>query len=79
MAREISTAETEEIREIFDHFDRNKNGKIETSELTDLLNALGSDMDEDEIKLGLSIVDSDGNGTIEWGEFLTWWSETRSA
>ena len=69
----------EEIREIFDHFDRDSNGVIDASEFRALLEALGADMEPEEIALGLSIVDADSNGTVEWDEFLPWWAENRPA
>ena len=79
MSQAISQEQLEEIREIFDHFDRDKNGVIDASEFRALLEALGAEMEPEEIAIGLSIVDSDQNGTVEWDEFLPWWSENRPA
>lgn len=64
-----------ELHEIFDHFDKNKNKKIESNELADLLNALGADMSESEVATGLRALDEDGNGTIEFDEFAAWWAD----
>tara|TARA_R110002096_G_scaffold350395_2_gene543531 strand:- start:118464 stop:118667 length:204 start_codon:yes stop_codon:yes gene_type:complete len=63
-----------ELREIFEHYDKDKSGSIESSELTTLLNALDAGMSEAEIATGLRALDEDGNGTIEFDEFVAWWT-----
>jgi calmodulin len=65
----------EEIRDIFNHFDKDKNGTIDAEELAALLEALGADMSDEEMAIGLSVVDADGNGTIEFDEFAAWWTD----
>ena len=55
--------------------DGTKNGTIDASEFKALLDALGADMGDEEMAIGLSIVDADGNGTIEFREFATWWTD----
>ena len=70
----ISQAMMDEIREIFDHFDKDGNGTIEVGEFTDLLSALGADMDEGEVAVGLEVLDTNGNGRIDFDEFVSWWS-----
>ncbi len=67
----------DEVRDIFGHFDRDKNGTIDAGEFKALLEALGADMEPEAIEIGLSIVDSDGNGTVEFDEFLAWWTENQ--
>lgn len=62
-----------ELKEIFGHFDKNNNGVIESGELSGLLDALGADMTEAEVQTGLSALDHNGNGTIEFEEFAAWW------
>jgi calmodulin len=64
-----------ELHEIFDHFDKNKNGKIESNELAALLDALGAEMSDAEVATGLRALDDDGNGTIEFDEFVAWWAD----
>lgn len=77
-ASRLSRDEIAEVREIFDHFDTNRNGLIEASEFKKLVHTLDAEMDPDAILVGLSVVDADGNGTVEWEEFLGWWAETRT-
>jgi hypothetical protein len=67
-----------EIREIFNHYDRDRSGRIEASEFARLCDALGADLDEDELAAGLSVVDKNGDGKVSWTEFLPWWQSTRS-
>lgn len=71
----ISDEAMAELREIFNHFDKNQNGKIESSEFSALLEALGADMSEFEVTTGLRALDDDGNGTIEFEEFAAWWAD----
>lgn len=62
-----------EVREIFNHYDRDGSGQIEAREFARICDALGVELEEEELAAGLSIVDSDGDGRISWDEFLGWW------
>lgn len=62
-----------EVREIFSHYDRDKSGSIDSREFARVCDALGVEMAEDELQVGLTIVDADGDGRINWDEFLGWW------
>ena len=63
----------EELRETFDHFDRDRNNKIDRSEFAELLDALGAEMSADEVQVGFDIIDNNHNGWIEYQEFRAWW------
>lgn len=65
----------QEVREIFDHFDKDGNGTIDPNEFADLLDALGSGFSDQEVQLGLEAIDLNKNGRIEFNEFLKWWNE----
>lgn len=78
MAPRLDPEMLEEIQEIFAHFDRDGNGTIDASELGALLEALGAEMSPEELAVGLEAIDGDGNGTVEFDEFLAWWAETRA-
>ena len=64
---------TNEIREIFDYFDRDKSGAIDSDEFRSLLQAMDAYESDDELQIGLSIIDTNGNGQIEYDEFARYW------
>ena len=64
-----------ELRESFDHFDRDNNGAIDFDEFSELLGVLNSEMETESRRMGFDIIDSDGNGTIDFDEFVSWWRE----
>lgn len=65
----------EELREEFDYFDSDDNGKIEFDEFLGLLEALGADVKDDEAHAGFDALDTDGDGHIDFHEFLAWWED----
>ena len=70
----LTQDQVDEISEIFSHFDTNQNKRIETSEFRNLLVALGGEVSDAEVEAGVEALDTNRNGTIEFGEFLVWWS-----
>lgn len=60
-----------EIKEAFDLFDKNGDGEITTHELDLVIRALGQQATEAELQDMINEVDADGNGMIEFSEFLT--------
>lgn len=75
LVSKISEEALAELHEIFNHFDKNQNGAIESNELAELLEALGAEMSDSEVATGLRALDEDGNGTIEFEEFAAWWAD----
>ena len=75
MAHDIDPDRLDEIKEIFGHFDRNNNRRIEVGEFRDLLLALGGEVVEGEVEAGIEALDHNRNGTIEFSEFLAWWAD----
>ena len=69
--REISI---EELRENFDHFDANGDGKIDAKEFAALMSALGGDEPGSDAAIGFRAIDSDGSGLIEFDEFSRWFA-----
>lgn len=67
--REIST---EELRENFEHFDANGDGRIDMSEFCQLMAALGGDEPEADASIGFKAIDTDDSGVIEFDEFSSW-------
>lgn len=66
-----------EARELFNHYDGNHSGTIEAAEFSRICEALGMEMDDEQLRIGLSIVDADNDGRIGWDEFLSWWKSAR--
>ena len=59
------------FKEAFNLFDKDGNGFINTDELASLLRSLGQNNTEAELQEIISEVDIDGNGSIDFPEFLT--------
>ena len=60
----------DEIREAFSLFDSDASGQIDIRELKAAMRALGFEVKNEELKKMVTDVDNDGNGTIEFAEFL---------
>ena len=50
-----------EFKDAFDIFDEDVSGTVSTSELASVMRTLGQDIDEKEVGIMISEVDSDGN------------------
>merc|ERR1712205_216021 len=66
----LSDEQMDEIREAFSLFDSDASGMIDIRELKAAMRALGFEVKNEELKKMVSDVDNDGNGTIEFTEFL---------
>merc|ERR1711981_1396024 len=66
----LTDEQMEEIREAFGLFDGDASGAIDVRELKAAMRALGFEVKNEELKKMVADVDNDGNGTIEFGEFL---------
>ncbi len=59
-----------QCEEVFDLFDKNKDGSITTNELGDVLRALGANPSRENLQEMIDEMDEDGSGKIEFREFL---------
>lgn len=66
-----------ELKEIFDYFDKDKSGTIDSKELIYLLRCLGENPVEAEVDDLIAALDSDNSGSIDWEEFKTMMLERR--
>jgi len=66
----LQTEEEKEIRMTFKYFDRNKDQKIDSNELKQVMKQLGSEIDDAGVAVLVEYFDLNKNGTIEWAEFL---------
>merc|ERR1712021_79616 len=64
----LTEEQIEEIREAFNLFDADNSGAIDVRELKAAMRALGFEVKKEELKEMIS--DNDGNGSIEFQEFL---------
>merc|ERR1712100_49273 len=65
-----SEEQLDEIREAFSLFDADASGMIDIRELKAAMRALGFEVKNEELKKMVADIDNDGNGTIEFTEFL---------
>merc|ERR1712205_72023 len=67
---QLTDEQLDEIREAFSLFDADASGMIDVRELKVAIRALGFEVKNEELKKMVTDVDNDGNGTIEFVEFL---------
>ncbi|KAL6007280.1 hypothetical protein ACLOJK_032776 [Asimina triloba] len=70
MADLLTEEQIAEFQEAFCLFDKDGDGCITIDELATVIRSLGQDPTEEELQDMINEVDVDGNGTIEFGEFL---------
>ncbi|XP_034878289.1 calmodulin-like [Mirounga angustirostris] len=70
MAKQLSEEQVAEFKAAFSRFDKNGDGTINTQELGAVMQALGKDLSEAELKEFIAQVDTDGDGVISFQEFL---------
>merc|ERR1712100_641123 len=67
---QLTEEQLDEIREAFSLFDADASGMIDIRELKAAMRALGFEVKNEELKKMVADIDNDGNGTIEFTEFL---------
>ncbi|XP_058195648.1 probable calcium-binding protein CML18 [Rhododendron vialii] len=69
-------ADMDELKEVFNKFDANGDGKISFTELVDVMKALGSGSStDDDVKKMMDEIDTDRDGFISLDEFADFWSK----
>ncbi|KZV56512.1 hypothetical protein F511_22343 [Dorcoceras hygrometricum] len=71
IAEHLSIEEVEIMRDMFALMDTDRDGKVSYEELKAGLRKVGSQLAEPEIKLLMDVADVDGNGVLDYGEFVT--------
>ena len=66
----FSEKEIARVAAVFSSFDQNGDETLQASELRDLAAQLGLPLDGPELEQAVAVLDSDGNGTVEFSEFL---------
>ncbi|KAL5204698.1 hypothetical protein ABZP36_009569 [Zizania latifolia] len=70
MENHFSEQQVSDFRDAFSLFDKNNNGYISREELGTVLTRLGMSPSQQDLQDMIVAVDEDGNGTIEFHEFL---------
>lgn len=70
IAEHLTIEEVEVIRDMFALMDTDGDGKVTYQELKAGLRKVGSQLAEPEIKLLMDVADVDGNGVLNYGEFV---------
>ncbi|KAL7572725.1 hypothetical protein ACA910_008995 [Epithemia clementina (nom. ined.)] len=71
LSRDFTEEEILEFRDAFAMFDRDGSGSIERSELKDVMTEFGDPPTKEEIDEMILLVDENGDGEIDFDEFLT--------
>jgi calmodulin len=67
----LAEGQVSELKEAFDLFDKNGDGRIPTKELGTMMRSLGQNPSDSELQDMIDEVDADNTGTIDFTEFLT--------
>ncbi|GBG86742.1 hypothetical protein CBR_g41807 [Chara braunii] len=70
MAHEMTEDQISEVKEAFNAFDKDGDGRITTKELGRVLRQIGYSPTDHELQDMINDLDADANGTVEFGEFL---------
>jgi len=58
---------------VFNKYDKDQNGAVDQEELQHLCMEMGTRLSDEELKLAVKILDTNGDGKIEFPEFKKWW------
>ena len=70
MVENLSEETINQFHTIFELFDKDNSGSITTKELGTVMRNLGQNPSEEELKQMIREVDLNGNGTIDFKEFM---------
>ncbi|KAJ2449340.1 hypothetical protein EV183_004949 [Coemansia sp. RSA 2336] len=79
MEHNLTSEQIEELREAFELFDKNGDGTISATELSQVMKQMNQNPTQQEINDMIGEVDEDGNGTIEFDEFVTMMTRHRNS
>ncbi len=71
----LSPEQIDAIRKDYDFFDLDKDGQINLKEFVELLTILSPKTKASHVEEGFNLIDNNGDGFIDFDEFLAWWHE----
>lgn len=72
----LAPAERTRLKAVFEKFDADSSGSLDLKEVSDMIKELGGTLTEEATADALKELDTDANGTVDFDEFVTWWSST---
>ncbi|NEO71456.1 EF-hand domain-containing protein, partial [Moorena sp. SIO3H5] len=69
---QLTPAQRDEFKEVFDLFDADSNGSLTREELASAMGSLGMTPTDEELEAVFIKTDADLSGTIEFPEFAEW-------
>jgi calmodulin len=63
------------LREDFDFNDTDRDGRLTLGEFVRFMSALEAGITAEECRIGFEEIDVNGDGAIEFEEFVAWWTE----
>ena len=70
MTTQLSAEQAAELKKAFEVMDANKDGVVTKEELTTLLKGLGEDVTDEVVDEMIKIADENGDGKIQFEEFV---------
>jgi len=61
------------LRDRFERYDTDRNGKIDEAEMGRLLDELGAGFTDAQLRAAFTSIDVNGSGQIDLEEFRAWW------
>lgn len=66
------------VRIVFERYDRNKDGFVDSRELQDLCYDFGSFLTEEELRSAIDRFDTSETGSLNYIDFIVWWRNTET-
>ena len=78
-AAAAKSKEGPDLKFMFDLYDTDKSGDLDRSEVKALAAEMGKSLTEEELDAAMSEMDGDGQGTVCFAEFSSWWDSSSSS
>ncbi|EAL72905.1 alpha actinin [Dictyostelium discoideum AX4] len=73
----VTAEELSEFKACFSHFDKDNDNKLNRLEFSSCLKSIGDELTEEQLNQVISKIDTDGNGTISFEEFIDYMVSSR--